>query len=168
MSILFTILVVIMLLNGGIDVLSEQPHAQQFLVLSCVLASLIFGFLAEWSVARWRFDGLSKRRWRSSLTYVATNWLAALSTGVFVFAVLALSVFDSVQFVRLIVMVVAIEFVVVCGIGSLINARSRGQLRDRSAFLRGFGTYALLNTVSMGVGVAAGRLYLNLFYPGVG
>jgi predicted DNA repair protein MutK len=168
MSILFTIFVAVGLLLGWIRDLSSQAFARQFLVWSCVLTSLVFGFFAELLVARWRFDEPGKHRWRRLFGHIATNWLLALSVSAIALALLALPVFDSMRVVAVVVSVIVIEFVVVCSIASVINARRQGLPRTRSAFLRGFGNYALLNAVSMVLGVAAGRLYLNLFYPGVG
>jgi hypothetical protein len=168
MSILFAIFVGVGLLLGWSRDLLSQDFARQFLVWSCVLVSVLFGFFAELLVARWRFDGADKRRWRSALGHIATNGLLALSVGAIALPLLALPVFDSMRVVRLVVSVILVEFVVVCSVASVFNARRQGHPRTRASFLRGFGNYALLNIASMVVGVAAGRLYLNLFYPGVG
>ena len=167
MSILFTIFVALNLLLGWSHILLSQPFAQQFLVWSCVLTSVVFGFLAECLVAHWRFKGPGKN-WRGPLTHVATNWLLALTVSLVAFSVLALPIFDSVKTGGLIASVLAIEFLAVCSMAAFISARRQGQPTNRAGFLRGFGNYALLNIVSMAVGVGAGRLYLNLFYPGVG
>jgi hypothetical protein len=168
MSILFSVLVAIGLLLGWSRDLSSQAFARQFLVWGCVLASLMCSFVAELLVARWRFDVSDEHRWKSALGPIATNWVAAIGVSAMVSALLALPVLDSVRVAGLVVSVVVIELVVVCSIATVITARKRKQPRTRAVFLRGFGNYALLNIISMVVGVAAGRLYLNVFYPGVG
>ena len=168
MSILFTVLVAVGLLLGWNRDLSSRAFAQQFMVWGCVLASLVFGFSAEVVVARWRFGAPGKRSWRGLFGSIATNWLSALGVSAIALALLALPVFDSMRVVGLLVSVIVIEFVAVCSIAPVMHAHRQGQPMTRAAFLRGFGNYALLNAVSMVVGVAAGRLYLNVFYPGVG
>jgi hypothetical protein len=168
MSILLTNLVIIGLLLGWDRGFSSLPSSEQRMFWSCGATSVVFGFLAELSVARWRLGGLREHRWRRLLGHIVTNWLAALGVSAIALALLALPIFDSMRFLGLVVSVIVIEFVVVCSIASIIHARRQGRPRTRAAFLRSFGNYALLNIVSMVVGVVAGRLYLNLFYPGVG
>jgi hypothetical protein len=168
MAILFSILVAVGLLMGWNRSLSTQAFAQQFLVWSCILTSLILGFLAELLVARWRFHGPREHRWRRAFRHIAINWLLAIGVSAIALALLALPAFDSARAVGLLVSVIAIEFVLVCSTASVIDARRKGLPKARAEFLRGLGNYALLNAASMVMGVAAGRLYLNLFYPGVG
>lgn len=107
-------------------------------------------------------------RWKRSLRHIATNWYLAIGVSAIILALLALQILDSVRFMYVVVVVVGFELLAVCSLASIISARRDGHSTTRSIFLRGVGNYALLNVVSMVVGVVAGRLYLNIFYPGVG
>lgn len=162
MAILFVIFLALGLILGWVRDLSFT------LVWSCILTSLVFGALAELVVARWRFKALGSHAWRGALKHIATNWLLAFGVGAIVLALLALPVLNTAKTFLALGVVVALEFVAVCSIAAVISARRQNQSPTRMPFLRGFGNYALLNLVSMVVGVIAGRLYLNVFYPGVG
>jgi uncharacterized membrane protein YeaQ/YmgE (transglycosylase-associated protein family) len=76
MSILFTLFIVVGILAGWMNTLLSRTSNDQLMVWSCILVSLVFGFLAEVLVARWRFETLGSRGRRWLLRNVATNWLA--------------------------------------------------------------------------------------------
>jgi hypothetical protein len=168
MAILFSTAVAIGLVLGWVQDLMSQPVAQQLLVGRCVLASLSIGFVADLLVARWRLAVPGGRWWNCALGIVTINWLSALGVSAVAAVMLVLPAFDSVRTGVLIASVIVVESVAVCSIASVIRARRLGRRATRVELLRGFANFALLNAVSMAIGVAAGRLYLNVFYPGVG
>ena len=167
MSILLAAFLTVGLMAGWLDDRLDAS-SQRFMVWSCILTSLTFGVLAELLFAAWRLELPRVRRWKRSLRYIATNWVLALGVGAVVLVLLALPLLDSLKFVELVVSVVVLEFLAVCSLASVLTAGREGHSLTRSVFLRGFGHFALLNAISMVVGVVAGRLYLNIFYPGVG
>lgn len=168
MAILFSTAVAMGFVLGWVQDLMSQPAARQLLVGRCVLASLSIGFVAEMLVARWRFSVPGGWWWSRALGIVTINWLSALGVSAVAAVMLVLPAFDSVRTAVLIASVIVVEWVAVCSIASLIRARKLGRRATRGELLRDFADFALLNGVSMAVGVAAGRLFLNVFYPGVG
>jgi hypothetical protein len=167
MSILFTTFVAVGLILGWFRDLSSEVFGQVFMFWSCILTSLVFGLFVELLVSRWRFKVSGLRGWRAGLQHVAVNWLVAFGVGTIALALLASHLFDASRSTAAVIVVIVIEFVVVCSVAALIDSRRLDQPGWTPLF-RGFGNYALMNTVSMLVGVSAGRMYLNVFYPGVG
>jgi hypothetical protein len=168
MSILFTAFLAFGLLLGWIHDLWSESISYQFMVWSCILTSLVFGFSAELLVAAWRFKLPRVSRTRKAFLHIATNFVLAVGISLVVLVLLALPVLDSTRFAVLVVSVVLFEFLAVCTLASFIIARREHQSPIRSVFLKAFSNYALLNIASMVVGLAAGRLYLIIFYPGIG
>ena len=168
MSILFTLFLAVGLLADWFDVLWTHTFKANFQFLSCILISLLFGFFSELLVAAWRLPLPRVSRWKRSLRHIAINWYLALSVSAIVLLLLAMPILDSAWFLGVVVCVVVLELVAVCSLASLISAKREGHSPTRSIFLRGFGNFALLNLISMVVGVGGGRLYLIIFYPGSG
>lgn len=162
MAILFAIFLALGLILGWMRDSSFAP------VWSCIVINSAKAPKTKLVVARWRFKAIGSHAWRGAGQHIATNWLLALGVGAIALALLALPVLDSAKTFEALGLVIVFEFVAVCSFAAVISARRQGESPTRMLFLRDFGNYALLDVVSMVVGVLAGRLYLNVIYPGVG